>query len=41
MKKNKYLTIYNDLSQKIQKRDLNPNTFLPSENQLVNHQIQY
>jgi len=36
MKKNKCLTIYHELSQKIQKRDLKPNTLLPSENQLVN-----
>lgn len=36
MKKNKCLTIYHDLSQKIRKRDLKPNTLLPSENQLVN-----
>lgn len=36
MKKNKCLTIYHELSHKIQKRDLKPNTFLPSENQLVN-----
>lgn len=35
MRSNKFLTIYNEIVEKIQSGDLKPNTKLPSENELV------